>query len=55
VTVLTNGNAERFWVADDAIFSRLPKGELTNFETRGRVMVLARVVKNTPPIVSLLN
>lgn len=55
VTVLTNGNPEHFWVADVAMYNRLAKGELASFETRGRVMVLAKVITDAPPIVSLLN
>lgn len=55
VTILTNGKNEHFWVANSAVFRGLPPGDLTSFETRGKVVVLAHPIGNHPPIVSLLN
>lgn len=54
VTVLINGKQERFWVSSRPVFQKLAAGEMASFETRGRVVVLAKKLDRNPPI-SLLN
>lgn len=55
IGLLANGSKEYFWAANADIVKKLRTGELINFETRGRVIVLASSDITHPPIVSLLN
>lgn len=55
VGLMTNGRQEYFWAANFDIVKKLRTGELINFETRGRVIVLANSEIPNPVIVSLLN
>lgn len=55
IRLLVDGSQEYFWAANTDIVNKLRTGELINFETRGRVIVLASADITHPPIVSLLN
>ncbi len=55
VEILSNGELQQYWVANETVGSHLIEQEIVKFETRGNVIVLAELVKHPTTSVSRIN